>query len=128
MTSTDREFDQPKAKRRWFRFSRAKLFVLTLLLVVCAVWLAVWILRQPPGWTLDHDRKRYNQIQTAIDADPNHLLGSSLEQVTKELRLENVPWDDGVIIRSDLTTNQTNYTNHRRGTKPRIVVNCDEVV
>ncbi len=95
MTPTDREFDQPKAKRRWFRFSRAKLFVLTILLVVCGIWLAVWILRQPPGWTLDHDRKRYNQIQTAIDADPHHLLGRSLEQVTKELRLENVPWDDG---------------------------------
>jgi hypothetical protein len=62
---------------------------------VCGIWLAVWILRQPPGWTLDHDRKRYNQIQTAIDADPHHLLGRSLEQVTKELRLENVPWDDG---------------------------------
>ena len=104
MTPTDREFDQPKAKRRWFPLSRTEVYVLTFLFVVCAVWLAVWILRQPPGWTLDHDRKRYNQIQTAIDADPNHLLGSSLEQVTEELRLENVPWDDG--------SNHTKWSNH----------------
>jgi hypothetical protein len=95
MTPTDPEFDQPKAKRRWFPLSRTEVYVLTFLFVVCGICLVVWLLRQPPGWTLDHDRKRFNQIQAAIDADPHHLLGKSLDQVTKELGLENVPWDDG---------------------------------
>jgi hypothetical protein len=46
------------------------------------------------SWTADYDGKRYTQIRRAIDADPKHLLGKSLDEISRKLRLEDVPWDD----------------------------------
>jgi len=43
----------------------------------------------------NYDKERYSQIVRAIDADPEHLLGKSLEEITRELSLEGVPYDQG---------------------------------
>jgi hypothetical protein len=45
-------------------------------------------------WIIDCDRERYFQIGNALDADTDHLYGKTLDEVTKELGLENVPRDD----------------------------------
>jgi hypothetical protein len=70
------------------------LLVLSLLFAVSGIWLALRNLSLPLSWTADYDKERYNQIRRVIEADPQHLLGKSLEEVTKKLRLEDVPWDD----------------------------------
>jgi hypothetical protein len=95
MTATEPQPAEPKAKRRWFRFSRRKLLVLTLLFVVSGLWLALRSFGLPLSWTADYDKESYTQIRRAIDADQRHLLGKSLDEVTKEFSLEDVPWDDG---------------------------------
>jgi len=41
------------------------------------------------------DQKRRNEIQSTIEADPKKLLGKSLDEVSKQLNLEKVPWDKG---------------------------------
>jgi hypothetical protein len=88
-----------QAKSRWLAFTRAKLLVLALVFTACAVGLAVWIRPLPLSWTADYDKERYTQIRRAIAADPQHLLGKSLEEVTKALSLEGVPWDDAALQR-----------------------------
>ena len=65
-----------------------------LLLTVCGTGLAVRIVGLPLSWTADYDREGYKRIQRAIAADPQHLLGRRYDEVSRELRLENVPWDD----------------------------------
>ena len=84
----------PQPKSQWSRFTRPKLLVLTLLLAASGIGLAVWNRGLPPSWTADFDTERYRQIRAAIAADPKHLLGKSLDEVTKALSLEDVPWDD----------------------------------
>lgn len=87
---------QPKSGR--FRFTWPKLLVLTLLFAASGfIWFAVWavLFGLPPTWTnIDYDKERYRQIRNAIAADPKHLLGKYLDEVTKSLSLEDVPWDD----------------------------------
>ena len=89
--------DAPQPKSRWFRFTRPKLLVLTLLFAASGIGLAVWNRGLPPSWTADYDKERYTQIRGAIAADPKHLLGKSLDEVTKALSLEDVPWDDSAV-------------------------------
>jgi hypothetical protein len=97
MIATEPQLAEPKATRRWFRFSRRKLLVLTLLFVVSGIGLAFWTLGLPLSWTADYDRDRYTRIHRAIQADPQHLLGKSFDEVAKEFSLEGVPWDDGAF-------------------------------
>jgi hypothetical protein len=65
-----------------------------LLFVLLGICFAFWCLGLPPSWTADYDKDRYTQIRKAIEADQQHLLGKSLDDVSKELSLEDVPWDD----------------------------------
>jgi hypothetical protein len=71
--------------------------VLTSLFVACGIGLAVWIVGLPLSWTADYDRVRYAEIRRAIDADPQHLLGQPFDEVSRRLRLEDVPWADIAI-------------------------------
>lgn len=95
MAAIDPKPAEPKANRRLFRFSRPKLLVLTLLFVVSGIWIAVWNLQLPVSWTADYDKERYTQIRRVIADDQQHLLGKSLDEVSKAISLENVSWDDG---------------------------------
>lgn len=52
----------------------------------------------PTSWTADYDEQRYAQIRDAIAADPTHFRGQTLDEVTKALSLEDVPWDDSTVI------------------------------
>ena len=94
MTTTEPQPAESKGKRRWFRISQRKLLVLTLLFVVSGIGFALWSLGLPLSWTADYDKDRYTEIRRAIEADPQHLLGKSLDEVTKTFGLENVPWDE----------------------------------
>jgi len=89
--------DALQPKNRWFRFTRPKLLVLTLLLAASGMGLAVWDRGLPTSWTADYDREGYTQVRGAIAADLKHLLGKSFDEVTKALNLKDVPWDDGSV-------------------------------
>ena len=97
-TYTETEFQpaQARARRRWFRFRWWKLLVLSLMLVVCGVGIGLraWDCGLPMAWVVDYDKARYNEIYDAIEADPQHLLGARFDEVSNELRLDHVPWDD----------------------------------
>ena len=97
MTSTDLQLAQPKAERRWSPFSWRKLFVFMVLSVACGIGLALWSPGLPLSWTADYDRERYTEIRRAIDADPQHLLGKPFDEISRKLRLEDIPWDDIAI-------------------------------
>jgi hypothetical protein len=43
---------------------------------------------------MDYDRERYAQIHRALTGDPKHLLDTPFVEVSRELSLDNVPWDD----------------------------------
>ena len=97
MTATDPQPTESKAKPRWFRYTRQRVVLLSLLFVVSGSLFALWRFGLPLSWTADYDRDRYNQIRRAIDADPKHLLGKSFAEVSKEFNLEDVPGDDVTI-------------------------------
>lgn len=51
--------------------------------------------------TTEYDKDRYDQIREAIHqapgarrGDPQHLRGKLLDELTKELSLDGIPWDD----------------------------------
>jgi len=66
--------------------------------MVCAVALAVIVPMLPRSWTANYDRVRYNKIVRAIETDPQHLVGKRLDVAAKELNLKDVPWNDFVIL------------------------------
>ena len=96
---TEDELAEPVVKRPRLRFRWWKLLCLTLLLTGCAIGFTAWTVGLPPSWTADYDRTRYRQIQSAIEADPQHLLNRRYDEVSRELRLEDVPWDDVAMQR-----------------------------
>jgi hypothetical protein len=51
---------------------------------------------------VDYDQKRHDEIKTYIEADKDQRLGKALDDVLKDLKLDNVPWNKG-------------YTNYPRG-------------
>ena len=51
-------------------------------------------------WFKDLDKERYFQIGLAIRADRQHLVGKSLDEVTKQLSLANVPWHEHEALQS----------------------------
>jgi hypothetical protein len=94
MTSADLSLAEPKAERRWFPFLWRTLFVVTLVFVECGIGLALLNPRLPLSWTADYDRGRYAEIRRAIDSDPRQLGSRPFDEVSRKLRLEEVPWDD----------------------------------
>jgi hypothetical protein len=88
------QFAEPTVKSRWLGLRRWKLLFLLSLIIVGGLGVAAWIVGLPLSWTADYDRGDYNRIQRGIAADPQHLLGRRYDEVARELRLENVPWDD----------------------------------
>ena len=97
MTSIAPEFAPIQAKPRWQRFGRWKLIVFALPLVVCEIGFEMWRQGFPLSCTADYDRVRYDEIRWAIDADPKHLLGTSFDEFSRQMRLDAVPWDDAAI-------------------------------
>jgi len=97
MATIDPSPAEPKANHRWFRFSRPQLLVLCVLFLVSGIWIAVWKLEFPLSWTADYDKERYTQIRRVISDDQTHLLGKSLDEVSKAISLENVSWDDAAF-------------------------------
>jgi len=77
-----------------YRFIRPGLLVLALLLAATGTGLAVWFLVLPVSWTADYDKEMYKQISEAIAADKDHLRGKSFEEVSTQLDLKDVPWDE----------------------------------
>lgn len=94
MTGADLVLVQPNTGHRWSPFGWRGSLVLTPLVLACGVGFALWIVGLPLSWTADYDRARYAEIRRAIDADSQHLLGQPFDEVSRRLRLEDVPWDD----------------------------------
>ncbi len=89
MATTDPQSAEPKTNNWRFRFSKRKLLILALSFVVSGIGFTLW--RSGllfVSWT------RYTQIRRAIEADPQHLLDEPFDEVSKELSLEDVPWDE----------------------------------
>lgn len=47
------------------------------------------------SWTAEYDKASYYRITRAIAADPQRFCGRRLDDLSRELSLEDVPWDDG---------------------------------
>jgi hypothetical protein len=65
------------------------------LAVLFGVAFCVWPTGLLLSWTIDLDRASYARVTRAIAADPQHLGGRRLYDVSRELGVENAPWDDG---------------------------------
>ena len=101
MVAIHPQSDALQPQSRWFRFTWPKLLVLTLLLAGSGFGLAVWPVGDPLFWTADYDIVRYTQIRAAIAADPKHFRGKYFDDAIKALRLDDVPWDDIALQRSE---------------------------
>ena len=79
--------------------SRWELLGIVALLATAYSMLCLYLfLPNPPtSWTADYDEQRYTEIRAAIAADPTHFVGKSLDEVTKALKLADVPWDDSTV-------------------------------
>jgi hypothetical protein len=99
MTTTSSQSAEIKAaNNRWSRLIKRTLLVLlglaVLLFVAHELCRFAWFQEYRQAWGKDYDRERYTQIRKAIDADPQHLEGKSLDEVTEEFGLGCVPWDN----------------------------------
>ena len=91
-----------KPKRSCLQYSHRKLFVLSLLFAVAGCCFALWCFWPRQPWWLEvrlssaaeYDRQHYDKIKRAILADPNYLLGKTLDEVTKQFGMEGIPWDN----------------------------------
>jgi len=85
---------QTTATSSW-RTRRTLLAVAALVVILYSI-VSVLVLLPilPSTWTMDYDRDRYTEIHEAIKADDHHLLGKSLDEISKRFGLEGVPWDD----------------------------------
>ena len=87
-----------KPKRRWLRVIKRTLLVslglAVVLLVAKGLYDSFWFQEYLRSRTMDYDREHYTQIRRGITSDPEHLLGKPFEEVSRELSLDNVPWDD----------------------------------
>jgi hypothetical protein len=110
MVTIQPQSDALQPKNRWFQFTWRKLLVFIVLLAAggfIGFAVCVQTIGDPLFWTTaDYDKARYWQIRYAIAADPEHLLGKYLDEATKALNLEDVPWDDA--------TDGTNYPGQFR--------------
>jgi hypothetical protein len=97
MTLAELQLPQPTAGPGWSLFPWRRWIAFPLLLAACGISLTFWSQGLPLSWTADYDRARYVGIRRAIDADPHHLLGRRFDEVSRNLRLEEVPWDDVAI-------------------------------
>ena len=80
---------ESRTDRRWLQVHKWKFAVLSLLVVAAGIALALWHSGLAfASWA------RYKRIESMIEADPQHLLGKSFDEVSKELGLEDVPWDE----------------------------------
>jgi hypothetical protein len=64
------------------------------LLLVFFVFLARWPLK---SWVFDYDYAAHRSLTQQIAADPQRFGGRELTEVTSELGLEGIPWDDAVV-------------------------------
>ena len=90
----------PQPKSRWFRFTWLKLLVLTLLLAASGIGLVVRSVGLPLFSTADYDKEKYRQIYFSIAADPKHFRGKYFDDAIEALGLDDVPWDDIALQRS----------------------------
>lgn len=94
--------EQPRVKRRRFRVGRWALRVF-LVLLLGVVGLASWIVRDLSEhgfflpWTADYDRAVYARVRQAVEADPHGEHGRPFDEVSRELGLDDVPWDDAAF-------------------------------
>jgi hypothetical protein len=80
-----RQSSQPA---RWIKF------VVATLVVAAGIGVTVFVSRPPRAWSVDYDWETHSRIEAAIQADPQHLLGRSLDDVSRQLGLDRVPWDE----------------------------------
>jgi hypothetical protein len=66
-----------------------------LLVAYAAASLLLLLPGLPPAWTADYDRARCTQIGRAIATDEYRLRGKPLDEFTRDLGLEEIPWDEG---------------------------------
>jgi hypothetical protein len=112
-TGAEPQLTEVEPQRRWFRLRVWKLLVLTLVFVLSALGLVIWFVGLPLSWTVDYDSKRFRQIESAIEADPQHLLGKPFAEVSRELGLESVPWDDVALQRPTGTCRMYHFRGFR---------------
>ena len=97
MTAKSPQSAETKVNNRWFRFSKWALLVslgLAVALLATYVFIeAFWFSEYRRSWTEDYDKERYARIRKLIDNDPEHLRDKPFDEVSKELSLDNIPWD-----------------------------------
>ena len=98
MTAMSPQSAETKVNNRWFQFSKRRILILlglaVVLFAVYVVFSSSSFSEYRRSWTEDYDSERYTQIHKVIDSDPEHLLGKPFDEVSKELNLDKVPWDD----------------------------------
>ena len=82
------------ADRRCFRLRKWKLLIVVFLFLILGTCFVVWRVGTPVPERTDYDKHRFKQIRKAIDSDWNHLIHRRFDEVSKELELEGIPWDD----------------------------------
>jgi hypothetical protein len=73
--------------------SRAPI-ILAVVACLLFVLFVIWARGLPPSWVFDYDMPTHAGITKKIAADPQHLCGRRFDDVSRELGLEDIPWDD----------------------------------
>ena len=80
------------------RLRRSVVLGISILSVVSAVAFSIHAIGPATwAWLAGYDHTSYARITQAIAIDPQHLCGRQLYDVSRELGLEDVPWDDGNV-------------------------------
>lgn len=73
--------------------SRAPIIILAGVACLLFILFVLWARGLPPSWAFDYDQAAYRDITRKI-ADPQRLSGRRFDDVSRELELDDISWDD----------------------------------
>ncbi len=74
--------------------SRAPIILLGIGACLLFVLFVLWARGLPRSWVFDYDHAAYADIAKKFTANPQRLAGRRFDDVSRELGLEDIPWDD----------------------------------
>ena len=74
--------------------SRAPIIILAIGACLLFLLFCLWARGLPPSWVFEYDHAAHADVRKKITSDPQRFAGRRFDDVSRELGLDDIPWDD----------------------------------